>query len=192
MELIDHAIHFVTDAMAGKFRKGARTPAVFHSLEAGAVAATLTDDPEIISAALLHDVVEDTSVTEELLRQQFPPRTVQLVLSETEDKRRDVPPWDSWKIRKLEAIRLLQNTDDIGVKILFLSDKLSNIRSIIVSQASEGDILWQKFNNKNPEDHHWYYRSIADSLTELNGSAAYMEYDRLIKQVFNEEKEKQW
>lgn len=186
MNLTERAIIFVTEAMTGKTRKTNNTPAVLHSLETGAVAALLTDDEKIIAAALLHDVIEDAGVTQERLREMFGNRVTELVLSETEDKRRDIPPYESWIIRKQEAIELLRSTDDIGTKIIFLSDKLSNLRSLANDINRIGDKVWQCFNQKDPECHHRYYRAVADAITELSDTFAWREYDALIKSIFKE------
>lgn len=186
MTIIDLAIHFVTNAMSGKTRKGNGAAAVFHSLEAGAIASSLTNDSEIIAAVLLHDVIEDAGITANDLREQFGERVTSLVLSETENKRVDIPPCLSWRLRKEEAIDTLKRTDDAGVKILFLSDKLSNLRSVAAGLDRVGTQYWQKFNQKDPEMHHWYYREIANALSVLEETPEWKEYDRLIKTVFNE------
>lgn len=189
MQITDKAIHFVTDAMSSKIRKGSATPAVFHSLETGAIASSLTEDAEIIAAALLHDVIEDAGISADTVGEQFGQRVKLLVLSETEDKRVDIPPCESWKERKQEAVALLRESDDIGVKILFLSDKLSNIRSIYCGLIKYGSAFWQRFNQKDPREHHWYYREIADALAELSDTPAWKEYDRLIRITFIEGEE---
>ena len=186
MTVIDNAIHFVTDAMSGRVRKVSGTPAVFHALEAGIIASSLTNDSEIIAAALLHDVIEDCGVTEETVRISFGERVTELVLGETEDKRIGVPPDKTWRVRKEEAIAKLQSTQDEGIKILFLSDKLSNMRSIAAGKKAQGAELWQSFNQKDPKEHEWYYRSVADALYGLQDTPAWKEYDRLIKSTFNE------
>ena len=53
-------------------------------------------------------------------------------------------------------------------------------------QVRQGDGMWEIFHEKNPEAHHWYYRAVAEILTELNESAAWKEYDQLIRIVFKE------
>lgn len=185
MLITDKAIYFVTDAMRGKTRKGSGTPTVFHSLEAGVIATSLTADSEIISAALLHDVIEDAGVTAETLRAEFGDRVTELVLSETEDKRAGMPPSESWKIRKEEAIALLRASSDTGVRILFLADKLSNIRSVYADIQRQGEAFWQKFNQKDPNEHRWYYREIANALYDLRDTPAWREYDMLITKTFD-------
>ena len=60
MNKIEEAIHYATDAHAGVNRDSTRIPYILHPLEAAAIASGLTDDPDVIAAAVLHDVVEDT------------------------------------------------------------------------------------------------------------------------------------
>ncbi|MEG2414284.1 MAG: HD domain-containing protein [Clostridia bacterium] len=181
---ISQAIHFITDAFEGRTRKSSSLPAVFHSLEVGSIVASMTDDKDVIVAALLHDTVEDTSVSARDIEKNFGARVTELVLSETEDKRSDLPPQNTWKLRKMESIALLQTTNDIGIKMIFLGDKLSNMRSLSLGYQQHGANLWNDFNQKDPAAHHWYYRTIADALCELKDSFAWKEYDNLIKKLF--------
>ena len=59
-ELLNRAILFAVRAHDGQRRKGGNIPYILHPLEAAAIAATLTEDEEVLAAAVLHDVVEDT------------------------------------------------------------------------------------------------------------------------------------
>ncbi|MEG2541333.1 MAG: HD domain-containing protein, partial [Clostridia bacterium] len=139
---------------------------------------------DVIVAALLHDTIEDTSVSVEDIEKNFGKRVTELVLSETEDKQSDLPPQETWKSRKIESINLLQTTKDIGIKMVFLGDKLSNMRSMYWQHTKRGADLWNDFNQKDPDAHHWYYRTIADALCELKDTSAWQEYDNLIAQLF--------
>ena len=58
-DLIQKAMIFATQAHRGQFRKGTMRPFIVHPLEVGKIVATMTDDEEIISAAILHDTIED-------------------------------------------------------------------------------------------------------------------------------------
>ena len=73
--------------LEGQFRKGTKRPYIVHPLEVGEIVATLTFDEEIISAALLHDTIEDCQgITREVLAQEFSERVAALVAQESEDK----------------------------------------------------------------------------------------------------------
>ena len=61
-----------------------------------------------ICAALLHDVVEDAEISIEEVEEKFGKRVRELVESETEDKRADLPPSKTWRIRKEESLMFLK------------------------------------------------------------------------------------
>ena len=86
-QMVARAIAFATKAHEGQFRKGTKRPYIVHPLEVGEIVATLTFDEEIISAALLHDTIEDCQgITREVLAQEFSERVAALVAQESEDK----------------------------------------------------------------------------------------------------------
>ena len=130
MELVSEAIAFAVKAHDGMRRKKSESPYILHPMEAAVIVGTMTNDQNVISAAALHDVVEDADITIDEIEVRFGKRVRELVESETEDKRADLPPSDTWKIRKEESLAVLKNTDDIDVLIVWLGDKLANIRSI--------------------------------------------------------------
>ncbi len=191
MGLVESAVIFATNVHEGMKRKQSDLPYILHPVEVAAITGSLTTNQEVIAAAVLHDVIEDTKVKKQEIEKEFGERVAELVASETENKRRDLPAGSTWRIRKEESLEILKNTDDIDVKILFLSDKLSNIRSIYTVWQKEGHALWQAFNEKDPAQQKWYYISIADYTRELSYSLAWKEYNYLVNEVFkdiNEEK----
>ena len=64
MNLVSQAAVFAVNAHDGMLRKGTKIPYIVHPMEVAAIAASLTDDPEVIAASLLHDVMEDCGVTQ--------------------------------------------------------------------------------------------------------------------------------
>lgn len=67
--------------------------------------------------------------------------------------------------------------------MLFLADKLANLRSIAADYSEIGDQLWDRFN-KGREDQRWYYTSVAKELSPLSDVAGYHEYVLLVDRVF--------
>lgn len=57
--MIDRAAKFAEQAHKGTHRKGTRIPYIVHPLETALIASMLTNDEEILAAALLHDTIED-------------------------------------------------------------------------------------------------------------------------------------
>ena len=188
LTLLDKAIIFATKAHSGARRKGTNVLYIVHPIEAAAIVSTMTDDEEVIAAAVLHDVIEDTDATEDDLYARFGRRITELVLDESEDKRRTLPAALTWKTRKQETMTFLETKADRDAKMLALADKLSNLRAIHRDQCIIGDKIWERFNEKNKEMHAWMYRSIAKALEELKDHPTWQEYNRLVKEVFGEEK----
>ena len=185
MTLLDEVIIFATRAHSGQLRKGTQTPYILHPLEAAAIVASMTDDLEIIIAAVLHDTLEDAHISVWEIAEIFGTRVAELVNSETENKREDLPAADTWLTRKQETIEHLSNEKDIAVKMIALADKLSNIRAIYRDHLAIGDDLWERFNQHDPQMHAWYYRAIADATAELEHYPTWQEYSQLVAKVFS-------
>lgn len=175
--MIQEAARFATKAHEGMLRKGGKMPYIYHPLEVAFLVSRMTKDEEVIAAGYLHDVLEDTSVTEEELEQAFGRRVLELVQAETEDKSL------TWEERKVHTIRHLGEAP-YEVKILTLADKLSNIRATARDYLFLGDELWSRFNEKRRESHKWYAKGILDGLQDLEQYPEYQEYKELYQFVF--------
>ena len=184
MELVSEAIAFAVKAHDGMRRKKSGVPYILHPMEASVIVGTMTDDQNLIAAAVLHDVVEDAGITLEEIKEKFGQRVWELVRSETEDKRADLPPASTWRIRKEESLEVLKNTEDIGVLMVWLGDKLANMRSLYRDWKVEGDAMWQRFNQKDAKEQAWYYRSIVALTERLSDTSAWLEYKSLTELVF--------
>ena len=187
MELVSEAIAFAVKAHDGMRRKKGASPDILHPMEAAVIVGSMTDDQNIIAAAALHDVVEDAGITIQEIEERFGKRVRELVESETEDKRADLPPTDTWRIRKEESLAVLKNTDDIDVLMLWIGDKLSNMRSIYRDFKVEGNAMWQRFNQSDPAEQAWYYTSIVKLTERISNTSAWLEYKKLTELVFGKE-----
>ena len=182
--LLDRAIVFAVKAHSGTERRGKGFPYIVHPMEAMEIVSTITPDQELLAAAVLHDTVEDTDVTEEQIRKEFGDRVASIVASESDTFEEGVKEEDSWHVRKQAAIERLASAS-MDAKIVALGDKLSNMRAIARDYSKVGDRLWDLFHVKDPKDHEWHYRGLADSLKELSGTGAYEEFISLIDEVFS-------
>ena len=188
MSKLDNAIKFAIDAHRGQVRKITFNPYILHPLEAVAIAGTLTKDEDILCAAVLHDVVEDTNETLDAIRVMFGDRVAELVSAETEDKHRELPPEQTWKLRKEESLKHLRESTDIGVKIIWMADKLSNMRSFYDAFVVMGDKLWDSFNQKDKKEQAWYYSEVYKILKpHFETSLAFLELQGLITVLFGKE-----
>ncbi len=184
MTLLDKALHFAIDKHSGQVRKTQDTPYILHPIEVAAIVGTMTNDTDTLCAAVLHDTIEDTDTTFDDLKEMFGRRVALLVMTETENKRKDLPAEQTWHLRKEETLTMLSTTKDMAVKMMWMGDKLSNMRSFYRSYQKEGDGLWSHFHQHDINEQAWYYRTIAECLKDLREYEAYKEYVRLTNIVF--------
>lgn len=178
-DLFDRAAKFAVDAHRGSERKGKGYPYILHPMEAVGIVASLSTDPELLAAAILHDTVEDTPVTIEQIRQEFGDRVATLVYNDTSH----LPPSAPWRDRKqAQADAIAAASRDS--KIVAIGDKLSNLRTIVADYRQLGDALWQRFSAPNgKEDVLWYYTLLASALKELADTQPYKEYLALLEKL---------
>lgn len=187
IDIVSEAIVFSTKAHDGMRRRKSDAPYILHPMEVGAIVGTMTDSQEVIAAGVLHDVVEDAGITIEEIGEKFGKRVMELVASETENKREELPPEETWRIRKEESLEKLRTTNDIEVLMLWIGDKLSNIRAIYRDFLVEGIAIWDKFHQSDVTVQAWYYRSIMKYTERLSDTLAWIEYKTLVEKIFGAE-----
>ena len=180
--ILDGAIKFAVEAHSGTERRGKGYPYIIHPMEAAAIVATVTNDQEMLAAAILHDTVEDTDVTLEQLREQFGERVAVLVQHETAPVSEDMP----WHLRKEAQIAQLAAAP-YESKVVAIGDKLSNLRAIAADYREMGDRLWNRFHAPGgKQDIAWYYCSLAEAMKDLEGTLPYREFVELLEVVFRD------
>ena len=125
--MVQRAIWFATQAHAGQTRKYTGEPYVNHPVEVMQLVSTVTDDPEILAAAVLHDVVEDTPATIMNIRIGFSPRVVELVDDLTDVSK----PQDGNRATRKELDRQHTAKASPDAKTIKLADLISNSHSIV-------------------------------------------------------------
>lgn len=180
--LLDRAITFAVKAHQGMERKGKGFPYIVHPMEAVCIVATMTNDQELLAAAALHDVIEDTDTTADDLKKEFGECVAMLVEAESEDKTGGSKA-ETWHQRKQDTLDRLRNAD-LDIKIVALGDKLSNMRAIAHDYAVLGDELWNRFTVKDPAEHAWRYHALAEALNDLSDTDAYKEFHTLVNKTF--------
>lgn len=182
MELVTQAMIFAAQKHDGAVRKASRIPYIVHPMEAAAIAASITDDQEILAAAVLHDVMEDCGVSYGELHARFGKRVADLVFEDSNNQ--GVYASASWNVRKREAVRKLASASR-EMRLLTLADKLSNIRAIYRDYVRDGDAMFTKFNQSDKRKHAWYYRSCAALIKgDYGHTSAWREMNALVEVVF--------
>jgi myo-inositol-1(or 4)-monophosphatase len=175
--MINKAIVLATAAHEKQMRKGSDIPYILHPMEAAVIVSQIKYDSDLICAALLHDVSEDTKMSYESILVMFNQKIADLVFFQSEDKSK------SWQERKQHTIDELKKLTDDDIKIVCLADKLSNIRSMSRDYAVLGEKLWERFN-AGKDMQCWYYQGLAESLASLAAYPAYQEFRELVYKVF--------
>ncbi len=126
---------------AGQVRNGSGgMPYVEHPVR---VAALLDEEgygeEEVLAAALLHDVVEESETTLEELREKFGERVAGLVGAMTDDE-----SIDSYRERKAEHRERLAAAPAAAMAI-YGADKLTNVSTLLAAYDEEGDAVRGEF-----------------------------------------------
>ncbi len=166
---------FAAEKHSNQRRKGAAAePYINHLIEVAQLVsmAVAEPDPNLIMAALLHDVVEDTDVSKEELMQRFSPDVADLVAELTDDM----------SLPKAERRRLqLEHAPTMSVRAqtIKLADKISNLRGVLFSPP----VHWSRERKRNYFD--WGKR-VVDALSQPNPilkaefEKTYQQFDEVI------------
>jgi len=122
-----HALIFATQAHGDQVRKYTNEPYIWHPIEVAQILRANGFEGHIIAAALLHDVLEDTDVTVNQLRYEFPEEVVDLVVEVTDVSK---PEDGNRAARKAIDREHLYQASPLG-QTLKVADLMSNTRSIV-------------------------------------------------------------
>ena len=177
MNKLEEAIIYATVLHQGKVRKFKGVPYILHPMEVAQILSTMTEDEEIITAGILHDIVEGTDGTLAEIEKRFGPRVAFLVSSDSEEKYPGEELSKTWKRRKEDSLRVLKNSKDVGVQMLWLADNLANIRSLAGAHSEYGEDMWETLHESDPALQCWYYRTVAEQVElSLNRTGAFKEF----------------
>ncbi len=155
LQMIEKAYWFAKSSHGDQKRKSGE-PYIIHPLHTAIILADLELDKESIMAGLLHDVMEDTSVTRAIMIEEFGEEVTDLVDGVTKLTKLD---YDVDKVEEqAENLRkmFLAMAKDIRVILIKLADRLHNMRTLMYMTPEK-----QKEKSKETMD---IYAPIADRL----------------------------
>ena len=126
--LIDFAYSYAKEAHKTQVRRYTGEPYITHPVAVARLVASVTNDCDMIVAALLHDTVEDTEVTQEQIFNAFGFRAAQMVQELTEFS---IPTDGNHAIRKELDRRYLERASS-QTKTIKLADCIHNSESILL------------------------------------------------------------
>ncbi|MCH4887586.1 bifunctional (p)ppGpp synthetase/guanosine-3',5'-bis(diphosphate) 3'-pyrophosphohydrolase [Acidaminobacter sp. JC074] len=140
-------------------RKGTDIPYAAHPISLAVLLIDGKFSEEMVIAALLHDTIEDTSMTEAELKERYGQRVYDLVMACTEKDQSQ--PWEERKRHTIEKFHRL----DEEAKWILLVDKLHNIYSMTEQYKLVGDRLWQFFS-RGYDKQKWYYGELLKTFSQ--------------------------
>ena len=122
-ELINKAIYFARKYHGDQKRKSGELYYT-HPLEVAYMISDYNLKTDVIAASILHDVVEDTEVTINMILETFGQRVAEMVNRLTRDRP------DGTKLSVKEIIRMAYKNGDKEVLLIKIFDRLHNLQNI--------------------------------------------------------------
>jgi (p)ppGpp synthase/HD superfamily hydrolase len=183
---IKRAIQFAARKHSGQMRRETEPlPYITHLFSVALLVAEDGAHDDVVTAALLHDTLEDTDTAREEIVTAFNEHVATLVESVSEIKEKDGRKID-WKERKAEYLARLEDASDDAV-LIAIADKVDNIESKLEAYEKEGKALLERW--KQPvEDYLWYHgealRIAQERLPEHRLTKRLVEVHAKEKEVF--------
>ena len=153
------ALRFSIGSHGQQVRKGTEIPYVAHLLGVASIALENGADEDQAIAALLHDAVEDASVTVEEVRSRFGDRVANMVSDCTDREEGENRSWDERKAAYIASLA----SKPVESLLVSVSDKTHNARAIVDDLAIVGPALWNRFTGGRDGSLR-YYRALADAF----------------------------
>lgn len=150
---IKRAIQFAARKHHGQFRKEREPlPYITHLFSVALLVAEDGAEDDVVTAALLHDVIEDTPTSREEVAEAFNERVALLVQSVSE------PKGEAWRERKESYLATLRNAP-VEAVVISLADKIDNIESKIEAHEREGDRIHDSWRQPK-EEYLWFHGEV--------------------------------
>ena len=129
----------------------------------------------VVAASLVHDVLEDSKISKEEIRNELGEEVINIVTSVTEDKNL---AWEERKRRYVEKVKRGKES----VKAVSIADKIHNMESLLRAYNEQGEVLWDKFN-QGKEKKLWFEKEMLNVFKQTWDHSLVGEYEKLVKQM---------
>ena len=176
----EKALTYATRIHGGQLRKKTRIPYIAHIIGVAAIAMEYGANETEAIAALLHDAVEDCGGAKRLrdIDRKFGKKVARIVAGCTDTDRTPKPPWLERKKAYVAHVRHAP----MPTKLVSASDKLHNVRAILMDYRKEGERLWSRFNG-GKQGALWYYRALVKAFTGQRIEPLVQELNRTLTQL---------
>jgi (p)ppGpp synthase/HD superfamily hydrolase len=180
---IQKAINVAAEKHHGQSRKGKEIPYIVHPFSVALILSEYTHNEDIISAGLMHDVLEDVKdYSFNDLKNDLGEKIARIVeeVSEdidlnTEDQK---ATWDYRKHKYLEDLK----TESYEAMMITAADKIHNLNSLIEAYGVHGEKIWEKFNAP-AEKKLWFYREVLHVLRGRLNNEIVRELEKVYKRA---------
>ena len=124
------ALLFAAEQHTGQQRASDHAPFILHPLEVAHLLRGRDYPDEVVAAAVLHDVIEDTGVSRDELEERFGPRVAALVSAVTEPS-----PDGSYRERKARLREAVEHASPDALAI-YAGDKVGKLRELRMTIAT--------------------------------------------------------
>jgi len=173
------ALAFALTAHGAQTRKGTQIPYVSHLLQVSGLVFEHGGDATQASAALLHDVVEDTAATLEEVTAEFGAEVAAIVADCTDTAADETPTHKRpWRARKQAYVDKLRGVGTRSALVVGC-DKLHNMRTLVASLETEGPAVLERFNAP-PAQQRWLHEALLAALQGKLPASLYSELHALV------------
>jgi (p)ppGpp synthase/HD superfamily hydrolase len=176
----ERALTYATRIHGGRLRKKTRIPYIAHILGVAAIAMEYGANETEAIGALLHDAVEDCGGAKRLrdIERKFGKQVAKIVEGCTDTDQAPKPPWVERKKVYVAHVRHAP----MPTKLVSVSDKLHNVRAILMEYRKEGEKVWSRFN-RGKEGALWYYRALVNAFSGKRIEPLVRELDRTLTEL---------
>ncbi len=184
--MVERAFTKAARQFAGETRKQTAVPYLSHLMSVAALVMEAGGDDVQVAAAFLHDSAEDKGGQAELERidAEFGPEVASIVrdLSDSLVDTTAGETKEAWRLRKERYIDHLRDAPERSL-LVSAADKVHNARCILADYRKEGGETWVRFNETDPVQQLWYYRSVIDVFRERLDSPLTDELARTVDEL---------
>lgn len=179
-DLLTKAISFAADAHRDQQLLPGTAPYIVHPMEVASVCASMSDDPALLAACMLHDTVSlCPGVTGDSLRADFGDHVADLVEG---NARRGI---DLTGKLNHEAYADMSEEE----LMLLISDLTSALRGMERSFIKQGAAFWKDLGSDAKKQMSAYFRAVTDILDPLRETPVYGEFTGIVNKLFGKKKQ---
>jgi (p)ppGpp synthase/HD superfamily hydrolase len=161
--LFKKALYFAAEKHDGQYRKGGKTPFIVHPVMVAFEVQKYTNNEEVISAAFLHDVVEDCNISINELSKKFG-KNVSKIVKELSFLAPKTSKKDKWCAKKQKYLNLISCASRETLLIV-AADKFLNMKAYFDFILNGGNLkILNKTFGGTINEYFWYYEEVLKIL----------------------------